>query len=216
MKYYVYRHYIEDNTFYVGKGSKNRAYVTVRRSNKWYEFTKNGKFNIEIVKYFDNNKDACDYEVELTQYYKNLGQCEANQVIGNKTMLGKTGKEGPHFGRTHTEEARKKISLANTGRTHTEEARKKMSNNHYNCSGKNNPAAKSISISVNGVIYKANCKKDIKKILLNECNIIDTRFLYDGKVPKKHKDKIDYIKVENKILYKKEIDMKCEKNYYGR
>jgi G:T-mismatch repair DNA endonuclease (very short patch repair protein) len=42
-------------------------------------------------------------------------------------MFGKTGKQNPMFGKKHTEEAKKKVSVANTGRKHSEESRKKMS-----------------------------------------------------------------------------------------
>jgi G:T-mismatch repair DNA endonuclease (very short patch repair protein) len=42
-------------------------------------------------------------------------------------MYGKTGKLNPFFGRKHTEEAKKKVSVANTGRKHSEKSRKKMS-----------------------------------------------------------------------------------------
>ena len=38
-----------------------------------------------------------------------------------------SGKNNPMFGRTHSEEAKKKISLKNKGKLHSEEAKKKMS-----------------------------------------------------------------------------------------
>ena len=42
-------------------------------------------------------------------------------------MFGKTGEKNPMFGKKHTEEAKKRVSIANTGRKFSKESRKKMS-----------------------------------------------------------------------------------------
>lgn len=207
MKYYVYRHYIGNNTFYVGKGSGNRAYST-KRNTKWHEFVKDEKFNVEIVKYFDNNKDAYAYEAKLTQYYKNLGQCEANITIGAKkdevtksklsiaVSKAVSGEKHPMFGRSHSEAARRKISM-NHARLNGE--------NHpmFGITGGNHPRAKQRVVSINGIAYSAECKKDMQKLLLNECNINASGRFINGQVPKKYRDIVDYIEVEGKIIYSK-------------
>lgn len=177
-QYYVYRHYIENNTFYVGKGSKDRAYAK-QRSSKWKEIVGDKEFKVEIVKYFSNNKEAFKFEAELTRYYKSIGQCAANVAIGH----GLQGENSPHYGKTLSEEHKIKISKATIG--------------------ENNPRAKKIAVSVNGNKYVANCKKYMQNILLEECGISASREFLDGKVPKKYKHMIDFIKVEDKIIFKK-------------
>lgn len=244
-KYYVYRHYIGNNTFYVGKGSGDRAYETRknRRNIKWCEFVNNREYNVEIVKYFNDNKKALDFEEELTQYYKNIGQCEANISIGAKiNNETKTKMSKAHLGKVFSEEHKIKISQANFGKTHTKEAKEKMSNNHSRVwlgkthtketkekiskahigktlsdeqkikisksvskaiSGGNNPLAKHITVSINGIEHTANCKRDMQDILLDKYNINAHKQFLLGKIPKKHRNIIDYIKVEDKIIYKK-------------
>lgn len=244
-KYYVYRHYIGDNTFYVGKGQKDRAYENRkdRRSAKWHEFVNNREYNIEIVKYFNNNKEALDFEEELTQYYKNIGQCEANISIGAKiNNETKIKMSKAHIGKVFSEEHKRKISQANIGKTHTEKTRRKMSDNHAKAwlgkthteeskekmskahigktlsdeqkrkisksvskaiSGGNNPLAKQIIVSINGIEYMTNCKKDMQDLLLDKYNINAHKQFLLGKIPKKHRNIIDYIKVEDKVIYKK-------------
>lgn len=232
-KYYVYRHYIGDNTFYVGKGSNNRAYDKSVRNSKWKKFTKNESFDIEIVKYFKNEKDAFDYEAKLTQYYKKLGQCQANVVIGTRNWDGKNHSEETkkkmsksHTGKTFSDEHKKKISEAHAGKTlsyehkkklreknlgennpmygktfkHSSETKTKISNKLI---GENNPRAKKIILSINNTIYTTNCKKDMSNILKEKYEMSDTRFLHKGNVPKKYKHIIDYIIVEDELIYKK-------------
>lgn len=231
-KYYVYRHYIGDNTFYVGKGSKDRAYVT-RRSSKWHEFVNGREYEIEIVKYFDNNKEALKFEEELTQYYKNLGQCETNISIGakrddvtkrkiskaqsgeNNSMFGvsRYGEENPFYGKTHSSETKAKIrnSLPDYsgennpmfGKKHTEETIKKIRKNMPDLSGENSPTAKQITISINKIIHVAGCKKDMQKILLEKYGINAHNSFLRGNIPKKHRDIVDYIEVEGEIIYEK-------------
>lgn len=219
-EYYVYRHYIGDNTFYVGKGSGNRAYDKNKRSHKWHEFVNNREYSTEIVKYFDNEKEAFKFEVELTKYYKDLEQCEVNIAIGNSRY----GENNPMFGKTHLNETKRKISnnnakywlgktlsnehktkisQAHIGKTLSEEHKKRLSENHADFKGANSPSAKKIEISINGLIYNANCKEDMKQILLDKYGITNTRFLQRGQVPKKYKNIIDYIKAEDEIIYKK-------------
>jgi len=51
-KYYIYAHFnSDDQLFYIGKGSGNRAYVKYGRNKCWYEQAKHG-FRVEIL--FEN------------------------------------------------------------------------------------------------------------------------------------------------------------------
>ena len=69
--YYVYAHKLEGEIKYIGKGSNNRAYAKDRRSKEWKMIFSNG-FEVEILKYFDVNSEALDYEFHLINSLPNL------------------------------------------------------------------------------------------------------------------------------------------------
>lgn len=83
-KYYVYQWFnIETNEiFYVGKGTGNR-YKKVSNRNKYFlNYYNNNPVSVEIVKYFENEQDAFDYEKELTDKYRKQGMCKCNLMDG--------------------------------------------------------------------------------------------------------------------------------------
>lgn len=124
-KYYVYRHFIGENTFYIGsnwsKGNPNRAYEIQKRDRTkiWnnYVASNGGSENvqIEIIEYFDSKKEAYEKEMELINYYRSIGQAEANNE-------GLKGENHPRYGVRPSEETREKIRL-----------------NHADFSGENHP-----------------------------------------------------------------------------
>lgn len=79
--YYVYQwYYIENDVkivFYIGKGKGLRAFDTVRNDifNKIYN---EKKCMVEIVKMFDNNKDALEFERILKHSNKDIKQAEGS------------------------------------------------------------------------------------------------------------------------------------------
>ena len=117
--YYVYEHSLDGEVFYVGTGSvkTRRAYqLTPGRRNKlWNDFVKERKneIKVNIVEYFDDYLEAERYEQQLTAQYHKNGLCKCNLAEG-KAKFGKLngmyGKE-----RVLSEEAKKKISAANSG-----------------------------------------------------------------------------------------------------
>ncbi|WP_415337002.1 NUMOD3 domain-containing DNA-binding protein [Clostridium perfringens] len=94
-KYYVYRHFIGENTFYVGsaQGNENRAYQKTSRPKKWYEIVNgnNGEYEVEILEYFSNRSEAKKREIEVIHYYHDLGQAEASKEDFR-------GKNNPMYG----------------------------------------------------------------------------------------------------------------------
>lgn len=85
-RYYVYRHYynIEDReiTFYVGKGINNRCYADSNRNDLWKSIVEqlNGEYSIDIVRYFDSEDAAVEFEKQLISYYTIYYQeCECNK-----------------------------------------------------------------------------------------------------------------------------------------
>lgn len=145
-KHYVYQWYYfnEQNVkivFYVGKGTKLRAWDTTR-NEIFNEIYKNKDCFVEIVKLFDNASDAFEFETKLTYYYLDNGQCVAckNDKRGIPTAVkGKPAwNRGPNYiykephplgkKQPKSENHKQKISLSNKGK-----------HNHHN---ENNPMAK--------------------------------------------------------------------------
>ena len=159
--FYVYAHYTPTGRlFYIGKGSKKRAYSFYKRGSHWDNVVaKYGTPTVEILAKFECEQDAFNKEVSLIAQYRSEGielcnktdggegtagyrftaeQVENNrlahlgQPAWNKGMpcraetklklhLAKIGKPGKPM----TEEAKAKISAANTGRKHSEETKRK-------------------------------------------------------------------------------------------
>lgn len=81
--FYVYEWFIKEsgNVFYVGKGHKNR--YKVRKHNKLFNYIlENNKCESRIIKEFDNEKEAFEYEYERINELWKLGQCQANIYKG--------------------------------------------------------------------------------------------------------------------------------------
>lgn len=116
--FYVYVHYKADTKepFYVGKGTKNRATITYRRSKFWNNIVKKHGFYHEIIQTFPTEDEAFQLEKEL------IASLSKTHKLANLTL----GGEG-HVGFSPTQETRNKLSEALKGRTHSAEARIKNS-----------------------------------------------------------------------------------------
>lgn len=83
--YYVYEWY-EINTneiFYVGKGCGER-YKCRKRNNKFNEYVKNHECDSRIIKYFDTEQEAFEYEYIRIEELKMAGQCSCNVMKGGR------------------------------------------------------------------------------------------------------------------------------------
>ena len=64
--FYVYCHKtLDGKMFYVGKGTGRRAYSKSHRSKKWYEFTKDNEYIVDIISAGLDNKTAIDIENKI-------------------------------------------------------------------------------------------------------------------------------------------------------
>jgi len=165
-KYYVYIWYIKETNeiFYVGKGSGNR-YKSMKDRNAYFKnIRKKYDCDCKIIKYFDNESEAYDYELELGTRLKEQGQARACYILGqtNKYVSGEIKKKisktlqgnipwckgrklteshkekirKAHLGKKQSEEHRKAISKALMGHTVKKETREKLSQSKI---GENNP-----------------------------------------------------------------------------
>ena len=72
--FYVYRHILNDEVVYVGKGCRRR----VVDGGRPYDIRTVQK---EIVKRFDDEFEALRFEEGMIKYYKSIGQCKYNSDI---------------------------------------------------------------------------------------------------------------------------------------
>lgn len=87
--FYVYRWYNLENdfTFYIGKGCGGR-YKSIRNRNRLFKsYYENHNCSVEILKYFNCEYDALDYEYKLIVLYKNKGECTCNISDGGNGGL---------------------------------------------------------------------------------------------------------------------------------
>lgn len=128
MDFYVYKHIRLDSKtpFYIGKGSKDRAWSSKNRNKYWKNIVKSVGYEVEVILKTLTEKQAFEKEIELIQLHKKLGQCEANLTHGGEGLYGKK----------HTKETKIKMRNAKLGISRPEDFRKTMSTV---TSGKSNP-----------------------------------------------------------------------------
>lgn len=165
MQYYVYRWFnTETNyTFYIGKGCKNRYKQTTKRNKLFNDYIADNECTSEIIKYFETEQEAFDYEREKILEYKNNSECICN--------LDNGGNGGCNF--VWTEEMRKYKSKYNPMKNQFQKER--MSK----CNPMKDP-------NISKIVREKNCKKVILgnkvynsiKDLAKEYNINDTAIQY--------------------------------------
>lgn len=94
--FYVYLHLRCDNNepFYVGKGTKNRAYDKGNRNKHWHNVVNKHGYKVEIL--FDNleNKESGLLEIDAILELKYFGYKLVNYTNGGEGKLGyKTSEE---------------------------------------------------------------------------------------------------------------------------
>jgi hypothetical protein len=151
MKFYVYEWFIPktNEIFYVGKGCRNR--YKVRKHNKAFEkFLKENECESRIIKTFDSEKAAFNYEYERINELWTIGQCKANVYKG--------GAGGTIA--WWTKEMREKYSKTNVMKSQKQRNRMKINNPMKNVEVQNKVKAyKQIKVVINGVVF--NSKKEV-------------------------------------------------------
>lgn len=136
MKHYVYIHFKKDNLepFYIGKGIGNRLNRRSSRNKFWHSVVNKHDFVADYLKYFESNKEALRYEIEMIALFRKEGFKLANLTDGGEGTTGitrsnKTRKllSDLNKGKSMLEVTRKAINKANTGRKHSEETKRKLS-----------------------------------------------------------------------------------------
>lgn len=165
-KYYVYVWFIKDTReiFYVGKGSGRRASSMKDRNEYFKNIRSKHDCDFEIVKYFDVESDAYNYEKKYGMELKSQGLARACYILGqtnkyisssvrnkiSKTLTGRPSStkgthlseehkaklRAAHLGKKQSAEHRAAIGRALCGRIYSDETRRKLSNS---LTGKRNP-----------------------------------------------------------------------------
>ena len=81
--YYVYEWYVKETNevIYVGKGTRNR--YKVKKHNRFFDdFIKRYECDSRIIKEFETEQEAFEYEYETVEKYKKIGQCVCNIYKG--------------------------------------------------------------------------------------------------------------------------------------
>lgn len=131
----VYGWYHEDQIFYVGIGTINRSKSKRGRNTyckrKREKAERENSFEVKILFFDLDFEQACKKEIELIKQYgrKDLGTgCLTNLTNGgeglsncseetrNKLIQAKTGKRHPNYGKTLSDETKKRIGKANSKR----------------------------------------------------------------------------------------------------
>lgn len=142
-KFYVYLHINPTNgkVFYVGKGSRNRAFETRSRNEHWKNYVNKYGINISIVKDNMTNEEAASYEVRLISFYglDNLcnmtsggdGCVDIKQEVRNKMSASKIGNKnavGHKCNNLENKERMKHFGNKNMlGKKHSDETKEKIS-----------------------------------------------------------------------------------------
>ena len=90
--HYVYAHVHETDIFYIGKGVKVRAFVTVGRSLKWNRYVNkiNKDYEVIIFKRFATNDQALKYESKMIDKYNpscNIQKREGGYVDNPERLI---------------------------------------------------------------------------------------------------------------------------------
>lgn len=81
--FYVYEWFIKNTNeiFYVGKGTNKR--YKIKKHNKLFNYIlENNDCESRIIKYFETEKEAFDYEYQRINELWSIGQCKANIYKG--------------------------------------------------------------------------------------------------------------------------------------
>lgn len=198
----VYCHITKDTNeiFYIGIGSKKRAYVTYQRNIFWKNIVNKHDYKIEIL---HENLDwnlACEIETHLIKFYgrRDLGLGSlVNLTDGGEGTIGIIRKE-------ITKEIRKKLSDSKIGFKHSEATKLKISKiqigkklSKYTC--------EKMSNSRKGKSRTIETKLKISQNNYNNKKVIDinTNIIYNSIIEASEKLNINYVTLKRYLSGKR-------------
>lgn len=117
--FYVYEWFIKNTNeiFYVGKGTNKR--YKIKKHNKLFNYIlENNDCESRIIKYFETEKEAFDYEYQRINELWSIGQCKANIYKGGMggTIEWWTNEKREWYSKNNcmkSQEQRERMSLNN-------------------------------------------------------------------------------------------------------
>jgi len=126
--FYVYRHIRLDNNmpFYIGKGSKKRAFVKFGRNSYWVNIVNKHGYKVEILLCDLTEIEAFKKEQYFIKMYKSVNLCEANITLGGEGASGlcvsletknkiSNANKGKYKGKVHSDQSRRSMSIGSKG-----------------------------------------------------------------------------------------------------
>lgn len=138
---YLHKRASDGLPFYVGKGTRRRAWSATGRNQYWTRIAAKHGVDVVIVDAGLSEEEALSREVELIAFLKDLGAELCNMTgggdgathydqLGKKNhMFGRTGERHHLFGKPRSEETKQKLRNANLGKRLSEETRRLVSSN---------------------------------------------------------------------------------------
>jgi len=117
----VYRHIRLDKNevFYIGIGSKERAYTKINRNKHWNNIIKKTDYEIQILKSDLTWNDACELEKILISYY-------GRKDLSLGSLVNMTNGGDGISGNIRSSETIEKIRKSNTGKRHSDKTKEKL------------------------------------------------------------------------------------------
>lgn len=227
---YVYKHIRLDTNqpFYIGIGNNiKRAYCKSRRSKHWINIANKHGYKVEILHENISWDEAKEKEKEYIKLYgridNNTGilvnftdggegllgyvfsqeqlQKKSDNVKGEKNpMFGMNGEKNHMYGKTHTEEARKKISEKLKGKKYNEDRIEQM---RISFSGEKNPMfGKNHTEETKKIISEKNTGKTMSeesKKKISESHKGEKNYWFGKKIPQEFRDKMSLAQKGKKL-----------------
>lgn len=147
MNFYIYQHSIPDTgeVFYLGKGTRRRAWTRHGRNIFWHNVVKKHGVVTTIVADRLSEREALELEVKLLSKFKAVGLCKTNLTLGGE------GISGYH----HAEFAKQKISARHKGKVTSHATKLKQREAMVSrFSGEKHPMARKVIDLRTGTIYE--------------------------------------------------------------
>ncbi len=133
--FYTYAHIRNDSgqVFYIGKGSKRRAWTKFNRNDQWCRIAKKHGYSVKILSNWETAKDALSHEIFLIACLRDIGIALCNQTQGGEGLVNPTletrQKMSARISEAHAKpETREKMSKSAKLKFKNQSEREKVSN----------------------------------------------------------------------------------------
>jgi hypothetical protein len=203
---YIHRRNDTNKVFYVGMGSKKRAYSKSGRNNYWKNTVNKVGYNIEIVDEEISKKDALELEIFMIAEYGLYNLCNITEGgehhpidLATRIKISNTLK-----GVKHSEQRKINIGLGSVGHKMHQNTREALKNANVNRKHSKESKIK-MSISKKGTIVSDKTKDLLRNINLGKKYSEESKLKRSLNNPKN----IKIIDINTNIIYRN-LRVACE------